>query len=480
MLDFFVRIAFAVALGSFFCADTFADEHQSRPNFVVILCDDLGYGDLGCYGHPHIKTPNLDQLADQGIRMTSCYSSAPVCSSSRAGLLTGKNPSRIGVYDWIPENHVMHMRAEEVTVAQRLSEGGYETAMVGKWHCNGYFNSPKQPQPNDHGFDYWFATQNNAKPRHENPINFVRNGDEVGPLEGFSCQLVADEAINWLTETRDKTKPFYLHVCFHEPHEPVESPDKLVEEYMGVAKNKDEAQYFANVANMDRAVGRLVQSLDAQGLGENTLIFFTSDNGPETLNRYRGSYRSYGSPGPLRGMKLHIYEGGIRVAGILRWTGEIAEGQTSDQPICGYDVLPTFCELAHVKPNVPGLDGESFAPLLSGKSLNREKPFFWHYYRAISDPRVAIRDGEWKMVAMWDGPKPSETRKVLGNNINQQSQEILKTAKLVDFELYRIADDIGERNEVSEKYPDVAAKMKQQLLSRYRGMQAESPTWDFD
>ena len=158
------------------------ESKKDRPNFVVILCDDLGYGDLACYGHPHIKTPHLDKLATQGMRLTSCYAAAPVCSPSRAGMLTGRTPNRSGVYNWIPGNHVMHLRKDEVTVAAMLKNSGYDTAHVGKWHCNGKFNSPAQPQPGDHGFNHWFATQNNAAPSHKNPRNFVRNGKSVGPM----------------------------------------------------------------------------------------------------------------------------------------------------------------------------------------------------------------------------------------------------------------------------------------------------------
>ena len=160
-------------------------------------------------------------------------------------------------YNWIPGNHVMHLRKDEVTVAMMLKEAGYDTAHVGKWHCNGKFNSPAQPQPGDHGFNYWFATQNNAAPSHKNPRNFVRNGKPVGPMEGYACQLVADEGVVWLRNGRDKQKPFFLFTCFHEPHEPVASPDKMTAGYSEVARNKLEAEYFANVENMDAAVGKL-------------------------------------------------------------------------------------------------------------------------------------------------------------------------------------------------------------------------------
>ena len=169
----------AAALATPGCATLYRQKTRMRgmrPNIVVLLCDDLGYGDLGCYGHPHIETPNLDRLAGEGLTLTDCYAAAPVCSPSRAGILTGRTPYRCGVYDWIPANNPMHLEQEEVTVAALLRDGGYATCHVGKWHCNGKFNSPEQPQPDDHGFEYWCSTQNNAQPTHHNPINFVRNG----------------------------------------------------------------------------------------------------------------------------------------------------------------------------------------------------------------------------------------------------------------------------------------------------------------
>lgn len=450
---------------------------EARPNFLVILCDDLGYGDLGCFGHPHIKTPHLDKLAEAGIRLTDCYSSAPVCSPSRVGILTGRTPNRTGVYDWIPAGHAAHLKSNETTIATLLNDAGYATAHSGKWHCNGKFNSPEQPQPGDHGFEHWFATQNNASPSHANPRNFVRNGKDVGPLEGFACQIVADEAIGWLNK-RKADQPFYLHVCFHEPHEPVASPKEMVDAYKDVAENEHQAQYFANVANMDRAVGRLIETLDTLKLSENTLVYFTSDNGPETLNRYRGARRSYGSPGPLRGMKLHIYEGGIRVPGILRWTGRIQPGQTSSEPVCGLDVLPTFCELAGIQvPADRAIDGSSITKLFTGSLIKRSTPLFWHYYRAISPPRVAMRDGDWKIVAHWDGPFMIEARNSVGRNVNPKSVAVVKSAKLVKFELYNLKNDIAEKNDVSGEHPDVLARMKSAVVKKYSEVQQESPEW---
>ena len=451
------------------------DSKDSRPNFVVILCDDLGYGDLACYGHPHIKTPHLDKLAKQGMRLTSCYAAAPVCSPSRAGMLTGRTPNRSGVYNWIPGNHVMHLRKDEVTVAEMLKESGYDTAHVGKWHCNGKFNSPAQPQPGDHGFNHWFATQNNAAPSHKNPRNFVRNGKPVGPMEGYACQLVADEGVDWLRNGRDKQKPFFLFTCFHEPHEPVASPDKMTAGYSEVARNKLEAEYFANVENMDAAVGKLMATLDELKLADDTLVFFTSDNGPETLRRYGGAARSFGSPGPLRGMKLWLYEGGIRVPGILRFPGRIQPGSESDEPVCGLDVLPTLTALAGIerKPD-RAIDGTSFVEVFTGKPIRRVTPLYWHYYNALGAPKAAMRAGDWMVLGSW-----GQTDQRGGGFFRESDQKLVKTMELKHFELYNLKRDRDQKKNLAETEPARLKELSVQLVKKYREVQAEGPEWKF-
>jgi arylsulfatase A len=447
---------------------------DQRPNFLIILCDDLGYGDLASFGHPDIKTPHLDRLAADGIRLTDCYAAAPVCSPARAGLMTGRVPSRAGIYDWIPANHPMHLKHDEITIAKLLRSAGYDTAIAGKWHLNGYFNDSRHPQPSDHGFNHWFATQNNAAPSHRNPRNFIRNGQEVGELEGYACQLVADEGIQWLRDGRDKNKPFFLFISFHEPHEPVASPGPMVAMYPH-ARIPEEAEYFANVTNMDAAVGRIIETLDQQGLSENTLVFFTSDNGPETLNRYRGAERSYGTPGPLREMKLHVYEGGIRVPGILRWTGRIAPGQVVGEPISGVDLLPTMCELAGIEPPVGRhLDGTSFVPLLSGEPFERTMPLYWDYYRALTPPKVAMRDGDWKLLAHWDiqiDPRGS---------LSAADMTTIKAAQLSQFEVYNLREDIGEATNLADQDPDRLDRMVRQMRSIFQQVQQEGPVWQFE
>lgn len=421
-----------------------------RTNFLVILCDDLGYGDVGCFGNTVIKTPSIDKLAGEGMKLTACYASAPVCSPSRCGLLTGRTPNRLGVYDWIPEGSPMHLRRSEITIATLLKKAGYATCHVGKWHCNGLFNAPQQPQPGEHGFDHWFATQNNAAPSHEDPVNFVRNGRPVGPLEGFSSSLVATEAIRWLEARPDPKRPFFLSVWFHEPHEPIASPDQFVRLYPG-ARSPDEAQHHANVTQMDSQVGRLMDTLDRLQLRDRTLVLFTSDNGPETLNRYRGANRSYGTPGPLRGMKLWLYEGGFREPGIIRWPGKTRPGQVCDEPLANLDVLPTFCEIAGVPlPRDRALDGASFLPIFESKPIRRKQPLYWQYDRALGWAKVAMRDGDWK---------------------------ILADADLKRFELYHIRQDIGEKNDLAGKEPERLAAMGAALKRIHSQVKAEGPTW---
>ena len=467
-----MRSLFVLLLGAVLSSLS-VQAREERPNIVVVLCDDLGYGDLACYGHPKIKTPHLDRLAGGGIRFTDFYSTAPVCSPSRVGLLTGRSPNRAGVYDWIPGGRSVHMRVSEVTIPQLLKKAGYATCMSGKWHCNGKFNSPQQPQPDAAGFDHWFATQNNASPSHENPRNFVRNGTSVGPLKGFSCQLVMDEALTWLKGQRakDAGQPFFLYVAFHEPHEPVASPKKMVDAYEGLARNIDQAHYFANVTNLDAAVGKLMKALKTLELDQNTLVVFTSDNGPETLLRYgRGSRRSFGSPKPLRGMKLWTTDAGFRVAGIMHWPARIQAGQVLRHPVSALDFLPTFCALAGTKPPEGlALDGASFLPVLDNKPIPRKKPLVWVYYNALNKRRVAMRDGKWKVLAKLDIGKQ--------RTVNTQNEAQIKGATLSDFQVFDLSSDIDESEDLSSSHPEKLAELKQRLETHYRELVNGSHVW---
>jgi arylsulfatase A len=447
----------------FSCA---ADEAASRPNVVVILADDLGYGDLACYGHPKVKTPHIDRFAAEGLKLTSCYAAAANCSPARTGLMTGRTPTRVGVYNWIPMFCPMHVRRSEITVATLLRNSGYDTCHSGKWHLNGDFNLPSQPQPWDHGFNHWFSTQNNALPNHRNPNNFVRNGQPAGQLEGYSADLVTDEAAVWLEKKRDKSKPFFLYACYHEPHEPIASAKKYADLYP--SDDPSFSAHHGNITQLDAGFGRLLATLDRLDLRKDTFIFFTSDNGPAIT-----SIHPHGSAGPLRDKKGDLYEGGIRVPGLIQWPGHVKSGTVSDEPVSGVDVLPTLCELAGTEPPTDRvLDGASFLPVLSGGKVERDHPLYWQFNRARSDVKVVMRDGDWKILARLDTepPKPS-------GGIVENEMHLLKTSELTDFRLYNLKEDIAETSDLAEKNPQEFARLKKELERLYLEVRTEAPIW---
>jgi arylsulfatase A len=432
----------------FTTAPAVAADPPKKPNVVIFLADDLGYGDPGCYGHPRIKTPNLDAFAKEGVRLTQCYSASAVCSPSRSAILTGRTPHRNGVYTWIQEGAEVHLRTSEIALPKLLKEAGYTTCHVGKWHLNGKFNDPEQPQPNDHGYDHWMATQNNAGPSHKNPTNFVRNGTPVGKLDGFSAPLVADEAIDWLKTKRDKSKPFFLAVWAHEPHLPIETDPEFQKPYADL--DEDYRQHHGNVSQLDHAFGKLMKALDEQKLTDTTFVFFTSDNGPEgdgSKNRTRGS------TGGLRGRKRAMYEGGIRVPGMARWRGQIKPNTTADGPVIGTDLFPTVLGVCGVKPPANRvIDGTDVLPLLTGKvaMVDRKVPLYWRLNMAPNNLHIALRVGDWKILAAQDFSK---------------------------VELYNLKADPKEATELSVKEPERLAALIKRLKELTAEVEKEGPDW---
>jgi arylsulfatase A len=326
-----------------------------------------------------------------------------------------------------------------------LKAAGYRTCLSGKWHLNSKFNG-QEPTPGDHGFDHWFATQNNAAPSHQDPTNFVRNGKRAGPLTGNASTLVVDEAISFIKEAKDR--PFFVYVAFHAPHEPVAVPQEWSDRY------KDEPDptvraYYGSVSLIDHEVGRLVKFLDDARLSANTLVMFTSDNGPETLKRYKTAERSHGSPGPLRGMKLHLTEGGIRVPGVVRWPGRIKPAG-SDEPVGFVDLMPTLCALAGTKlPDKP-LDGTDVGPLLfAGKTPERKVPLYWQYDKAIGDTTPP-----WTMA------------------VRRDNYKLLADAKQEKFALYDLRADVGEKTDLSAdpRHADRLKAMTAELWARYESV----------
>lgn len=413
---------------------------SAKPNFVVFVADDMGWGDSATYGHELIQTPNLDKLASQGVKFTQCYSACGVCSPSRSAILTGRTPYRNGVWRHLSGIHEAHLRASEITYPELLKEAGYETCHVGKWHLNSkqHFNDPDYPQPGDHGYDHWMITHNNAEPSHKNPDNFVRNGEPVGKLEGYSAQLVAAEATRWLEEVRDSSKPFSMTVWVHEPHSPIATDPRFESLYEG----NENSKYMGNITQMDHALGMVMDTLDAQALAENTFLFFTSDNGPVAAFG--------GTTGGLRGGKRSDHEGGIRVPGIARWPARIAAGTTSDVPVIGTDLFSTVLDIVGIaRPTDRTIDGVSMVPAFTGKALKRDVPLFWRTHVSPAGDRVAMRMGDWKIV---------------GNDT------------MTKFQLFDIQTDWKEENDLAQNEPAKMAQMKETLFQVWKNIESEGPS----
>ena len=430
------------------------------PNVVILLADDLGYKDIGCYGGP-VRTPALDGLAGQGTRFSDFYSGCAVCSPSRATLLTGRHHIRAGVYSWIHDpSQDSHLLRREMTLAEVLRDAGYDTAHVGKWHLGLPTGEREKPTPDEHGFDYWFATWNNAVPSHHNPNNFIRNGEPVGELEGYSCQLVVDEAIDWLEHHRSSSAPFLLNVWFHEPHAPIAAPDEIVSRY---GKLDDRAAvYSGTIENTDRAIARLLRKLRQLDDPANTLIIYASDN---------GSYRE-DRTGVLRDRKGSNWEGGIRVPGIFCWPGTISAGRVEDRPAGVVDVLPTVCGLLGLNPPVGvHLDGSDLSPLLRGDrtAFHRHQPLFWHLQK--SRPIVAMRDGDYNIVADPD-------YELSTNNMFQEEWiPTIKSGGYTNFRLYDLRRDPGQTTDLADEIPEKLKEMKSELLRINHGVMADGPDW---
>ena len=412
-------------------------EHISnrKPNILLIVADDMGYQDLECYGGIS-KTPHIDNLAKNGIQFTDFYAAAPNCSPSRAGLLTGKSPAFIGMYNYSPSGHPMHLRDNEVTIAEVLHSQGYNTSHFGKWHLGCMPQDPilNHPQPDAQGFEYSFGTENKAIPSHLNPINFVRNGEKLPEQKGYSCQILAEEAINWIDGRPNKDKPFFSYVAFHEPHKKVASPPELVKKYSDFPIN--DAEYLANIENLDLAVGRIIDYLDENQLLNKTIVIFTSDN---------GSYRK-ASNGVLRAVKSYLYDGGIRVPGIIHWPELDKKGILINEPVGFVDIMPTICDILQIEPpKQDDLDGISILNLLNGQKLNRIKPLFWYFYR--TSPEIAIRVDDLIILGKDNDTIPRT------HQFSKRDMNYIKNMNLVDYELYDLVKDKGQYKNIFDTHP---------------------------
>ena len=434
--------AAVLTLPSFATTVSFASQRK-RPNFVFIFADDLGWGDLGCYGNKQIKTPNLDQLAKDGLLFTQFYVNGSVCSPSRTSIMTSHYPARHRVHGHFATNKQNKARAmpnwldpKVYTVTGLLKNIGYTTGHFGKWHLG---SGEGCPTPSDYGIDE-HCTRSSSGPQLE--------GVSDGYFRAKSSSQIVDRTIDFIEKNRDK--PFYVNVWTLVPHatlHPTEEQMKPYERYgpRGVPYKGVKQIYYASVTDMDYQIGRLIKKIDELGLAENTLIAFSSDNGPEDLNIRNAVHSGIGNTGPFRGRKRSLYEGGIRMPFIVRWSGHTPAGRVDDTSIvAGADWLPTVCNLAKVKiPDNLNPDGEDMSAALLGKPKRRSKPLMWEWrFRIFGDmvhksPMLAIREGNWKLLM-----NPDRSR----------------------IELYDIFNDPTELDNVANQYKSLVNKLSRQLL----------------
>ncbi len=432
---------------------------QERPNIIFILADDLGYGDLGCYGQQTIRTPNLDRMAKEGMIFADHYAGSTVCAPSRCCLMTGVHTG----HAFVRGNARIPLRPEDVTVAELLQQAGYTTGIIGKW---GLGEPDSTGIPNKQGFDYWFGYLNQQHAHNYYPDYLWRNEDQVplanevtpvGAAGGvatkrvqYSHDLFAAEALAFVD--RSRSRPFFLYLTFTTPHANNESkPDGMEVPSYGPYAGRDwpnpQKGHAAMITRMDRDIGRLLERLKTLGLDKKTLVLFASDNGPHKEGGADPEF--FDSNGVLRGNKRDMYEGGIRVPLIARWPGRIAPGSGSDHVSAFWDFLPTCCELAGV-PAPQGIDGLSYLPTLLGQTGQQQKHeyLYWEFHE--QGKKQAVRMGDWKGVR-------------------------LNVAKVPNgpIELYNLRDDLGEERNIAAENPEIVKQIAAIMAS------ARTPSTDW-
>ena len=449
---------FAVFLvPSYFLVPNYAAADESKaPNILLIMADDLGWRDLHCQGNERLVTPALDELASEGVRFTNAYAAAPVCSPTRAALMTGKAPARLGINNhisgrdfvpddakWLPAPNVRHLDTSETTVAEELQAAGYRTGFFGKWHLAGVPGRAglgiEEYYPEHQGFEL-----NMGGCAHGGPPTFfdpyqIHNLAPRRKGEYLPDRLV-DEVIQFI-DGYQAAKPFFVTLWNYTVHWPMEAPADLVKKYeQRIGPGIKDARYAAMIEAMDRSYDRLFRFLDEKKLTDNTLVIFTSDN---------GAFGGVADSRPLRAAKGYLYEGGIRVPLIIRWPAEAKVGTVADNPVITMDLHATIRDAAGVE--TPSVDGRSLKPLLSGQEF-KDRALYFHYpcYAWHRDNRLgsAIRDGDYKLIE-WIGDK--------------------------NVELYNVREDIGERVNLAEKQPDVARQLLRKLVDWRLDVKAAMP-----
>jgi len=445
------------------------NQEPGPPNILLIVVDDLGYSDLHCYGNELVETPHIDRLAAEGVQFTTAYASCTVCSPTRASLMTGRNPVTVDITDWIPGRqdsrggprpHEMfvvpsfnqHLPLDEITLAEKLSEAGYISASIGKWHLGG-----EGYLPTDQGFDLNVAGYDKGSPpSYYYPYRSEYRKDSINPLAltGDSLYLtdrLTNEAIHFMDVNRKK--PFFLYLPYYNVHTPLEGRPDLLEKYETRLLNhqNDTIQrnphFLAMTEAVDMNVGRIMQFLKEEGMEQNTVVILTSDNGG--LLRRNGNFIRASWNHPLREGKGTLYEGGLRIPAMIRWPGTIEAGRISEGLIISTDIYPTVAELAGITVDHE-IEGLSLVPhLLLSETLERET-LYWHYpHYHLGMPGGAIREGDFKLI------------------------EYFETGEL---ELYNLRDDLQESHNLADEFPAKAEELQQKLHRWREENRAKMPT----
>ena len=443
---------------------------KRKPSFVLILVDDMGWTDAACLGSKYYETPNIDRLVAQGMRFTNGYAACAVCSPTRAAVMTGRYPARLGVTDWIrarfqggkipedkknpseytapnpnqklacPEN-ALWMELDEITIAEALKPEGYVSCHIGKWHLGA-----DDWHPEKQGFDLNIGGCDFGQPPsyfdpyanpHQGSIPTLeprKEGEYLTDREG-------DEAARFIKEHKDK--PFFLYMAHYAVHMPIQGKEDLVEKYKArTPTNQKNPTYAAMVESVDQALGRIMAALDEAGVADDTLLIFTSDN---------GGLLGPTDNAPLRAGKGFPYEGGIREPTIIRWPRVVKPGTVSDAPVTSVDYFPTICEAAGAKtPTDRPIDGESLMPLLARTGALKRDAIFWHFphYRGNLPPYSIVRAGDWKLIKWYEG---------------------------TPFELYNLKEDLSEKNDLAEKMPEKVKELSARLTAWLEECSARLP-----
>ena len=425
--------ALVLAIGILFLFSANCEGQRRSPNIVLIVSDDMGYADIGIHGSQDISTPNIDELARGGTRFTDAYVSGPYCSPTRAGLMTGRYQERFG-HEFNPDGseamrHVLGLPLTEVTIADYFRAAGYRTALFGKWHLG----SSEEFHPMSRGFDEFFGflggDHSYIDPQLSGPDPLLDGRKPVEKTE-YLTDVFTDRAVEFIKSNR--TRPFFLYLAYNSVHTPLQAPEKYLKRFPQIA-DRTRRTYAAMLSAMDDGIGRTLSALKDTGLEEDTLIIFLNDNGGPTMP---GTTVNGSSNAPFRGSKRQTWEGGIRVAFMIRWKGKLAEGKTDSRPIIQLDVLPTALAAAGIRPKPQSnLDGVNLLPFLSGKKSGRvHEALYWRL-----GENMAIREGDWKLVKTVDG-------RLFGADPNVPGY-------LAGVELYDLKNDAGESKNLAAANP---------------------------